>query len=1014
MGDLMKDDNKNKKQLIHELTELRSQNTALNQSIAVSVSADLVVEEARRYAESIVETVREPLLVLDADLKIISANRNFYRTFKVTPGETIGSFIYDLGNKQWNIPKLRELLEEVLPEEQVFDDFEVTHTFQDIGHKVMLLNARQIYRKDINTKMILLAIEDITEHKRLEDLLTESEERYRRLFETASDGIVLLEKSEGKITHANPSTEKMLGYTKEESVGNKLQDIGVMLDMGDFQTTMQILNEAGVINYNNIPVISKSGQHIDTDIYLVDRARLVQCNIRDMTNRKQAEIALRESEERYRSLVENASDIVFQTDGTGHFTFVNPAGLRITGYKEEELIGKHFPTLIRPDMRDDAIKFFGRQFVKGIQNTYLEYPILTKEGHEVWLGQNTQLIVEDGHVIGFQAVARDITTRKRAEEALKQSEERYRTILEEIEEGYQEVDLSGNFTFFNESFRKIFGYSEDELLGSNFRRYAADEETADRVYRAYNQMYRTGNPLKRFEWDIITGDGTRRSIEFSASLLRDGEGHRRGFRGIVRDVTERRQAEEALQESEERFRLLAESARDTICTMDMNLQYTYMSPYVKHMLDYTPEEFIAKPLNEIMTPASLELCMQAFAEEMEIEKRGNRDPNRSRTIEVDHIHKNGKIVPAEIKLTFMRNAAGQAVGILGYTRDITDRKQSEKTLRRSEEKFRFLAENMNDNIFTMDMNLRTTYVSQSIKKMLGFTPEERMKQHITEQVTPASMTLIEKILSEELEREQQGIGDPDRSVKFEVEFYHKDGSTVWVENVISGIRDDQGVAVGIHGVSRDITERRKSEHDLEESFKRLRKSLGATVQAIAVTVETRDPYTAGHQRRVADLSRAIATEMNLSVDQIEGIRMAAAIHDLGKISVPAEILSKPTKLTALEFSLIKTHAQSGYDILKDIEFPWPIARMVLEHHERMNGSGYPNGLAGDDILIESRILAVADVVEAIASHRPYRPSLGIEAALEEIEKNRGTLYDTGAVDACLRVFREKSYHLEET
>jgi HD-GYP domain-containing protein (c-di-GMP phosphodiesterase class II) len=179
-------------------------------------------------------------------------------------------------------------------------------------------------------------------------------------------------------------------------------------------------------------------------------------------------------------------------------------------------------------------------------------------------------------------------------------------------------------------------------------------------------------------------------------------------------------------------------------------------------------------------------------------------------------------------------------------------------------------------------------------------------------------------------------------------------------------------------------------------------------------VETRDPYTAGHQRRVADLARSIATEMNLSVDQINGIRMAATIHDLGKISVPAEILSKPTKLTALEFSLIKTHPQSGYDILKDIDFPWPVARIVLEHHERMNGSGYPNGLTGDNLLMESRILSVADVVESMGSHRPYRPSLGIEAALEEIEKNRGTLYDNTVADACLRLFREKGYQLEGT
>jgi len=294
----MKDDNKTKKLLVHELTELRSQNAALQKSIPGTISCELAAEEARRYAESIVETVREPLLVLDADLKIISANRNFYKTFKVIPGETLGSFIYDLGNKQWDIPILRKMLEEVLPEKEAFDDFEVTHDFQDIGHKIMLLNARRIYRKDIGAKMILLAIEDITEHKRLENLLTESEERYRRLFETASDGIVLLEKREGKITHANPATEKMLGYAKKECVGNKLQDIGVSLDMGDFQTTMQNLNKSGILNYNDVPIKTKSGQQIYTDIYLVDRARLVQCNIRDITDRKLAE------EEIYASLRE--------------------------------------------------------------------------------------------------------------------------------------------------------------------------------------------------------------------------------------------------------------------------------------------------------------------------------------------------------------------------------------------------------------------------------------------------------------------------------------------------------------------------------------------------------------------------------------------------------------------------------------------------------------------------------------------------------------------------------------
>jgi putative nucleotidyltransferase with HDIG domain len=176
-------------------------------------------------------------------------------------------------------------------------------------------------------------------------------------------------------------------------------------------------------------------------------------------------------------------------------------------------------------------------------------------------------------------------------------------------------------------------------------------------------------------------------------------------------------------------------------------------------------------------------------------------------------------------------------------------------------------------------------------------------------------------------------------------------------------------------------------------------------------VETRDPYTAGHQVRSADLARAIATEMGLPQDKIDGIRMAGSIHDIGKLSIPAEILSNPTKLPELEFSLIKEHAKKGYEMLKDVESPWPLAEIVRQHHERMDGSGYPRNLKGDEICMEARILAVADVVEAMASHRPYRPGLGIDAALNEIEKNKGIFYDDAVADACLRLFREKGFQL---
>jgi len=204
----------------------------------------------------------------------------------------------------------------------------------------------------------------------------------------------------------------------------------------------------------------------------------------------------------------------------------------------------------------------------------------------------------------------------------------------------------------------------------------------------------------------------------------------------------------------------------------------------------------------------------------------------------------------------------------------------------------------------------------------------------------------------------------------------------------------------------------RNEHARRLATEKLQRGLEGIIGAIGATMESRDPYTAGHQRRVATLAAAIAKEMGLPEQRVEGVHFGALIHDLGKIQVPAEILSKPTKLTKLEFELIKTHPQAGYDIVKGIEFPWPVAQMVHQHHERLDGSGYPQGLKGDAIALEARILAVADVIEAMASHRPYRPGLGIDVALKEITDKRGTWFDPAAVDACLRLFREQGYSLE--
>jgi PAS domain S-box-containing protein/putative nucleotidyltransferase with HDIG domain len=239
------------------------------------------------------------------------------------------------------------------------------------------------------------------------------------------------------------------------------------------------------------------------------------------------------------------------------------------------------------------------------------------------------------------------------------------------------------------------------------------------------------------------------------------------------------------------------------------------------------------------------------------------------------------------------------------------------------------------------------------------------------------------------------------------------GNTMgWLEVYSFPWRNPQGKIIGVINYLRDITYRLQIEEEREDSLKKVQQTLDGTVAALASLSEKRDPYTAGHQKRVAQLACAIAHELRLPSNIIEGLKVIGSLHDIGKMTIPAELLCKPHQLNEYEFNIIKVHPQNAFDILKDIEFPWPVAQAVFQHHERLNGSGYPLGASGKDIILEARILAVADVTEAITSHRPYRPALGLEMALEEISTNSGFLYDQAIVEACLALFKKRSFEFK--
>ena len=357
------------------------------------------------------------------------------------------------------------------------------------------------------------------------------------------------------------------------------------------------------------------------------------------------------------------------------------------------------------------------------------------------------------------------------------------------------------------------------------------------------------------------------------------------------------------------------------------------------------------------------------------------------------------------------------------------------------ERYRILIENTYDIVYSIDREGNLTYVSPQARRY-GFDPDELVSQNFLNFVHPkdreAMLYGFQKTVTEGSEFISQ----------FRIK--NKRGRVYWIEEYGKVRQDKTGAVISINGVLRDVTERKRVEEKLRkahaklegkvqertaelkktnetllveinerknveralrQSYRKLHKALEGTIHALASTVEKRDPYTAGHQQRVSNLACAIATEMDLPGETINGIRMVGFIHDLGKIYVPAEILNKPGKLTEVESTLIKTHAQVGYDILKTVDFPWPIAQVIVQHHERLDGSGYPFGLSSKEILLEAKIIAVADAIEAIASHRPYRPALGLERALEEVSEKKGILYDPEVVDVCLRLFNEKGYHL---
>jgi len=442
-----------------------------------------------------------------------------------------------------------------------------------------------------------------------------------------------------------------------------------------------------------------------------------------------------------------------------------------------------------------------------------------------------------------------------------------------------------------------------------------------------------------------------------------------------------------LRAAEEWFKILFDYAPDGYYISDLEGNFIAGNKAAERITGYRKEELIGKNYFQLglLTSEYFPAAQQALAR--------NRKGLPTRPEEFVLQRKDQKRIEVEIS-TYPLRIKDRMI-VLGIARDISRRKKVEQALSESEEKYRTLISELPIALALHDMEGNIREVNQAMVERYGYAKEELLKLNIGDLDPDSIGRKDHQILWKRLAG--------NKIKHFISRHRRKDGTFFPVRITLSAL--ELSGKKYLLGLAEDIT-------TLKDYQQRLEKNLNAIIEAIAKIMDTRDPYTAGHQQRVAQLASRIAQELRLSRKEQEAVKIAAALHDIGKIGIPSEILTKPATLNEVEFSLIKKHPEIGYDILKDIDFAYPIAQIVLQHQERMDGSGYPHQLKDKDILLEAKIIGVADVVEAMSSHRPYRPALPIEEALAEISKNKGILYEAKVVEACIRLFKEKGFSFE--
>jgi PAS domain S-box-containing protein/putative nucleotidyltransferase with HDIG domain len=713
--------------------------------------------------------------------------------------------------------------------------------------------------------------------------------------------------------------------------------------------------------------------------------------------RKHADQELAESEARYRALAERSPLAIFVSRNkkdSDEILLVNEACLRLFGASApEELVGRSAMDLFHPDSRALVRKPIRKATIRTVP--FIDAQIVRLDGTPVDVDVSAAPLRDQG-LPAVQVVLRDITVRKQAEEELRESEERYRSILDASPDGIAMTDFEGSVLMVSPAALAMFGYdSEAGLLGRSIDDFTVPE---DRGRAASNTALLSQGILPgTTEYRGMRADGSTIDVEVNSEFMRDADGRPVRRVLIIRDITERKTAQQEQSRAERFFQDTFEHADVGIAHVNStDGTWLRVNQRMCDLLGYSREELLRTTFAAITHPDDVE-------ESVRHQRRMLAGEEETYAAEKRYLRKDGQIVWVHLNVALIRKEDGAPDYNITVLTDITERKRAEAALASSESRLEAMFENAPSGIVLVDSLTGRIYeANPTFARITGRTIEELRELDWMSFTHPDG-------LQAELENVARLNAGETSGFQMEKRVIRPDGSTVWVDLTVAQIRV-AGEAHPLHvRMLEDITANREAEELAARQAERIERTLTSVIDIAGNIGEMRDPYTAGHQKRVAELATRIAQDLGMPDREIADIRVAGLLHDMGKAGVPTEILGKPGAISPTEFELIKAHAEAGYRIAVSANMEEPIPELIYQHHERCDGSGYPRGLLGDQMLPGAKVLAVADVVEAMMSHRPYRPALGIEAAMAEIERGAGSHYDAEVSKVCVALFREGGF-----